>query len=347
MTSNELGLLRKRETDAQMWREGRLIFLISMHKFRTVNQQLSILKERGMHFEDQIKAKEILEDINYYNLINGNKRFFIVDSPNERYIEGIYFEEILSIYHLEAKLKELVLKNILLIEERLKRHLAYEFAKEYGCYSWDDINSYSHFSDQEIKYSNSFINKLNELLNTKNNDSRDKLIEHFHNQDEQIPIWAFVNLFNFGLTKYFFIDLNEKMKTKISQHFSLSPKQLKSFLETLNMFRNVCAHNNKLFFYKIYDNNKKITDMPVHHLLNLKTKDGKFIIGKNDLFAVVIIFKYMLKNSEFLRFYKEINYLLDEVTKKCEIITYKSICESIGFPIADGDQKSWKDIKNI
>lgn len=277
-----------------------------MHKFRTVNQQLSILKERGMRFKDQIKAKETLEDINYYNLINGNKNFFILNSPDERYVEGICFEEILSIYHLETKLKEIVLKNILLIEERLKRHLAYEFAKEYGCYSWDDINSYSHFTEQEKRYSNSFINKLKEVLKAKNNDSRDKLIEHFYNQDEQIPIWAFVNLFDFGLTKYFFINLNEKMKTKISQHFSLSPKQLKSFLEALNMFRNVCAHNNKLFFYKIYDNNKKIADMPVHHLLNLKTKNNKFIIGKNDLFAIVIIFKYMLKKVNFWIFIKKL-----------------------------------------
>ena len=329
-----------------MWRGGRLIFIF-MHDFKTVNQQINILKRRGMLFKDLVKAKDTLKQINYYNLINGNKKFFCdANSPIENYVKNIYFEEIVFIYSIEFKLKELVFKNILLIEERLKRHLAYEFAKEYGSYSWDDINSYSHFSKRNEDYSTLFIRKLKDKLKIKNNDTRDKLVEHFYNQDEKIPIWAFVNLFDFGLAKYFYINLNEKMKTKIAKYFSLSPKQLKSFFETLNMFRNVCAHNNKLFFYKIYDKNKKIADMPIHRLLNIEKRQNQYAIGKNDLFAVVIIFKYMLRKEEFLLFYTEIVKLFDSIKTECKIIEYNKVCNSLGFPVANNSQCDWQNIIN-
>ena len=37
-------------------------------KVKTIEEQIEILKTRGMLFEDEEKAKEILKDIGYYRL---------------------------------------------------------------------------------------------------------------------------------------------------------------------------------------------------------------------------------------------------------------------------------------
>ena len=64
-----------------------------MKPFRTIDEQISILKERGLNIAAEAKAKTILSKENYYNLINGYKRLFVNDSEeNEVYKEGCSFE---------------------------------------------------------------------------------------------------------------------------------------------------------------------------------------------------------------------------------------------------------------
>lgn len=45
--------------------------------FKTHNQQLKILRNKGLTIKNGSKAKQILEKENYYNLINGYKDLFI------------------------------------------------------------------------------------------------------------------------------------------------------------------------------------------------------------------------------------------------------------------------------
>ena len=101
-----------------------------MKPFRTIDEQISILKERGLNIADEVKAKTILSKENYYNLINGYKRLFINDSEeNEVYKEGCSFEEIYDLYVFDRDLRNIFFKPMLQIENELKTQIAYVFSK--------------------------------------------------------------------------------------------------------------------------------------------------------------------------------------------------------------------------
>ena len=74
---------------------------------------------------------------------------------------------------------------------------------------------------------------------------------------------------------------------------------MNSFLSVLTKFRNVCAHGERLFSYRTFDT---ITDMPVHRKMLIPKKGEQYLYGKNDVFAVIIAFRYLLPDKDFLAF---------------------------------------------
>ena len=66
-------------------------------------------------------------------------------------------------------------------------------------------------------------------------------------------------------------------------------------LDLLARVRNVCAHNERLYDYKYRKGT--IDDTKIHFNLDIKKEKGQYKKGKNDLFAVVIVFRYLLEQS--------------------------------------------------
>lgn len=64
-------------------------------EFKTIFEQIELLKNRNLKINDINIATNILENNNYYYLVNGYKNLFIDSSCKEdRYIESTTIEEI-------------------------------------------------------------------------------------------------------------------------------------------------------------------------------------------------------------------------------------------------------------
>ena len=303
-----------------------------------------------MKFKNIVNAKKILEKTNYYNLVNGTKELYIDNrSTEEKYIDGIYFEEVVKILELDRKLRIIFLKYILIIEDELRSHIAYEFGKNEGPYSWDNPSSFDCSNSHQLNYVNNLIIKLLSNAHRINNDTHDSMLNHFRCNGLKVPIWVLVNTFEFGTLKSFYINSNQLIKQNIAtNYYGITISELKSFLETLNMFRNVCAHDFRILFYRIHDLNKRISNTNIHHNMNIKTTPlGNYRYGKNDLFSVVIIFKYLLSKQDFRRFLKELKATIRKVKRSLKVVSIEQILNSIGFPQKDEMQKSWDCIGKI
>ncbi len=70
-------------------------------KPRTLDEQLSTLKNRGMHFLNEQLAKEFLNRINYFRL----KYFWIgmLDMESGDFKKDIYFEDVIGRYNSGTK----------------------------------------------------------------------------------------------------------------------------------------------------------------------------------------------------------------------------------------------------
>lgn len=60
--------------------------------------------------------------------------------------------------------------------------------------------------------------------------------------------------------------------------------------------------------------------------------DNQYIQGKNDLFAVMIIFKLLLPDLTFKTFVKNLNHELDNLRKNLIVLNEKNVLDAMGFP---------------
>ena len=60
--------------------------------------------------------------------------------------------------------------------------------------------------------------------------------------------------------------------------------------------------------------------------------DSEYIYGKNDLFAVIIIFKILLTDDSFRLMLKEIEYEIEKLDGRIDSIPIEKILDRMGFP---------------
>ena len=66
--------------------------------------------------------------------------------------------------------------------------------------------------------------------------------------------------------------------------------------------------------------------------MNIPKMDGEYIYGKNDLFAVIIIFKILLNEKNFRLMMKEIEYEIEKLDGAIDSIPIEKILDRMGFP---------------
>ncbi|EAF6989511.1 Abi family protein, partial [Listeria monocytogenes] len=60
--------------------------------FKTVEEQIQILKSRNLNILDEKNAKRILQKISYYDIINGyNDIFLEIEADSTNGIEEVYY----------------------------------------------------------------------------------------------------------------------------------------------------------------------------------------------------------------------------------------------------------------
>ena len=70
-----------------------------------------------------------------------------------------------------------------------------------------------------------------------------------------------------------------------------------------------------------------------------------FKYGKNDLFAVVIIFNYMLSQEIFKKFFYELKRLIKKLKRRIKTIDIDEVLLSLGFPLKESSgQYDWSYI---
>ena len=82
-----------------------------MKEYKTFNQQLTILRQRGMIVPTDGTPKRFLEQENYYNVINGYKDLFLKKDANgvpldpEEYQTNTHFKELKALFLFDRELR--------------------------------------------------------------------------------------------------------------------------------------------------------------------------------------------------------------------------------------------------
>ena len=301
--------------------------------FLTYEQQLIKLRdEKHIVIADEAETLCKLQQVGYYSLVSGYKHLFRLPAQ-KIYKDGTAFEELVSLYEFDEALRELFLHYLLHIERHVRSLLSYYFTEKYGeaqsAYLLKTNYNYVRKHQQGI---DRLVHELQKLTLT----TQHSYIAYQQNTYHNVPLWVLVNALTFGtLSKmYFFFPFD--LQSKVSKNFAhVNEKQLGQFLAVMTKFRNVCAHNERLFSYRSKD---EIPDMELHAKLGIPKGRGLYQCGKKDLFAVVIAFRYLLPKQEFLVFKRALTTQIDNFLKSTTHISEEELLHAMGFPA------NWKKI---
>ena len=109
------------------------------HQAITTEQQIDILKERGLLIDDVEQAIEVLDTISYFRLA-GYWRHFEADRITHQFREGSSFADIIDLYSFDKELRALLFTAIQTIEVSVRTKIIKHFAPEFGAFWFMDEN---------------------------------------------------------------------------------------------------------------------------------------------------------------------------------------------------------------
>jgi len=295
--------------------------------FRTIDEQINILKSKGLIITDYDKTSEILLRENYF-FLNGYRSPFLM-SGSKRFVNGCTFEELYSLFKFDRFFRNIIFKNLLIVENNYKSIFSYVLSKKYGYKEKDylNINNFDRNKDK-IRQINDLIRKLKRQIRI--NGYQHQATSHYINNYGYIPMWVGVKVLSFGLMSELFSILKKEDKDEIASYYkNVNADDLESNLSILSNYRNLCAHEDILYNHVTQ---KSILDNKYHEMLQIPKIDGEYIYGKNDLFALIIILKDLLTEKDFKMMMNEINYEIDWLASKLKCINVRKVLNRMGFP---------------
>lgn len=303
--------------------------------FMTYEQLIHKLKdEKKLEISDNDYAIKLLKEHSYFALISGYKSPF--KQKDGTYKIHVFIQDIYALYLFDDALRTLFLQYILKIEKHVKSLISYSFCEAYGEEQQHYLNAtkynYTSINQDDV---NELITRLTKITNDPKNYP---YIKHQKNQHGNIPLWVMMKALTLGTVSKMYSFLPQSIQHNVSKEFEyVHEGMLVQMLDLLARVRNVCAHNERLFDYRYQKGT--IDDTYIHEALAINRKKGQYVKGKNDLFAVVIVLKYLLSEEDFSNFIKKLEEIIKQLFSDTRMIQKPQLYKYMGFT------ENWLDIR--
>lgn len=272
--------------------------------FKTYEEQIKILKDRyKLTILNDDMAVRILQNIPYYDLINGYKDCFM---ENEVYKSGITIGDLYAFSISDKTLQSILFKYSTMVENAYKSRLAYIIAKNIGVNENTYLDSKHYYKSYDNKlFYNEFKNHCLDVY------SGSKPIpqptKHYYDNHNHIPPWILFKNVSFGnsINLIRFLKSNEQ---KELIEFMLPAKNIAynnkveyviAALNLIREYRNKIAHNLKFISFKSTHNKlspKATTAIFPNKLIGWKDIN-KNHIGVNDIYAYILALLLFINDS--------------------------------------------------
>ena len=304
--------------------------------FKTLDEQVEILRSKGLTINNEDDTKEILYRENYF-FVSGYRHLFMKKFNDSKFIEGTTFEELYATFVFDRRIRNIMFKNILIIENNIKSIISYKMSKKYGFKENDYLNPKNFNQDpSKIRQVHDIINKMKRQIRI--NGKQHSATMHYINNYGYIHMWILVKVLSFGIVSELYCIIKPDDQIQVSNYYNIDPESLEIYLALLSNFRNLCAHEDILYDHRTQ---RSIPDTKYHDILEINKTDGEYNFGKNDLFALMIIMKRMLSKVEFKELVNEIGYEIDVLDGKVDTVPLNAILNKIGFP------DNWRELSRI
>lgn len=300
---------------------------MKMKVFKTIQEQISILESKGLIIDDYLFTEDILIRENYF-FISGYRHLFLKSPKDRNFIKGTTFSELYALFNFDRQVRNIVFKNLLIIENNLKSIISYQLSKKYGFREKDYLRpeNFTKVPDKQRQL-NDTLKKMKRQIRV--NGAQHSATSHYLKNYGYIPLWVVVKVLSFGIVGELYTVMKREDQEEIANIYDLSINNLLTYLPILSNYRNLCAHEDILYDHRTQ---KIIGDTRYHDGLDIPTTDGEYIYGKDDLFALIIILKQLLRPEEFRLLINELSYEIDILCGKLKVINIGKVLDTMGFP---------------
>lgn len=268
------------------------VWIIRMRTFDKpaidVHDQINLLKERGLQFQDEVRAGRFLEVVSYFRLTPYMRPFQHSSDCLHSFRPGTGFRDLTRLYDFDRRLRLLTMDAVERIEVAARTAISNHMGVKYGSHWYlDQIRFQSRY--QHHKLLSSIEEKQNRSGNSSSLESYAAHYSAAYQNPKLMPGWAMIEELTFGELSYLFSGLAQNSDQKmIARRLSIVVPTMKSWLHTLTTVRNICAHHARLW-------NRELGVSPVLP----KVTDSLWVKHNSDkprrIYTVLCILGYLMR----------------------------------------------------
>lgn len=247
----------------------------------TFEEQAGLLISRGLS-ADQARLVSLLENVNYYRL---SGYLFPYRLPDNTFKPGTTLERVWRHYTFDRRFRLIVMDAIERVEVSVRTRLIYELSAVSGAFGYAGHAALPNLTAAEYM-------RWMEEINKEVNRSRETFVAHFRakygDTHAYLPLWEAGEIMPFGFTLTMYRGVSSEVKKRIAGYYGIPDEVLTSWLRTINVIRNICAHHGRLW-------NRELGVKPFIPRRGKYTQWHEPVaIPQNRIFGVLTILRYLL-----------------------------------------------------
>lgn len=196
--------------------------------------QLQHLQQKGLQVPNQQTALSSLKSLGYNRLLIYMRA---LQDAQKQFVPGTSFEDIVYLYDFDRKLRLLCLDAIERIEVAVRAAICNTLSVQLGPHFYLESH---HFNDH---------GGMREFL-AKAGAANSIAVKHYtdtYNRPSFPPLWTVMEAVTFGCVSRLYSNLHIDKRKLVAAEFGYDEKVLVSWLRSINVVRNMCAHHNRLW----------------------------------------------------------------------------------------------------
>lgn len=225
--------------------------------------QLHQLLHRGLQVDDRAAALDYLERLGYYRLSGYWYPLRAIDTAAsatqgkavrlDTFVPGSRFEDVVRLYVFDKKLRLLALDALERIEMAVRVDVAHLLGQRNPLAHEDPACLHGNFTKKRIPSGPDAGKTQHEVWLAKyhamlNRARKEPFVAHHRQQYGALPIWAAIEVWDFGLLSKLFAGMQFADQQAIAAIYGAAEgKTFEQWLRSLNFIRNVAAHHSRLW----------------------------------------------------------------------------------------------------
>lgn len=268
-----------------------------MHKpFTSIDDQVALLRKCGVICDGNTATALMREG--YYSVVNGYKDPFLdigagAAAGDDRFLPGTRFDDILSLFDFDRRLRFAVFKAITLAEAALRTTCAY-------CFSQDHLDEPNAYLNRENLFQPpsephdivaGVMRTVRKIIDKGGKDPQKGGKAYLHHcivcHDGEVPLWVLANDMSIGQVTTFYRVMSHAERGAVARQFeslyaeshrksiTITSAKLDSIYSRIKNFRNICAHDERLYCARPFGRNNSLFQLMQDLQLVLTKKDHR------------------------------------------------------------------------